>query len=152
MSTRRGASSIKQYRNRGFTLMELMVVIVIVAVLAGIALPSYQNSVRKGQRSDAKVGLLDVAGRMEQYILDRGTYTYDMSNLGYAADPMVTAEGHFSIDAAACTGGDATTCYVLTATPLASSPLADDDQCTGFSLDFSGAKSATGHLASQCWR
>ena len=45
---------------RGFTLVELMIVIVIVAILLAVALPSYQNSVQKGRRADAKSALLDV--------------------------------------------------------------------------------------------
>ena len=136
---------------RGFTLLEVMIVIVIVGIIMTIALPAYQNSVRKAQRSDAKAGLLAAAGRMEQYILDRGTYTTDMRNLGYAANPMITDEKHYSIAAAACANGTIATCYVLTATPQLTSSQAKDSQCTKFVLAYTGAKSAEGSNADECW-
>ena len=142
----------RKNRFAGFSLIELVIVVVIVAVLASVALPSYQNSVRKGHRSDAKATLMDVAGRMEQFMLDRGRYTYDMSQLGYDSDPMVSDEGYYGVDASECAGGDAETCYMLTATPLDSSPVADDKQCTSFILAYTGAKTATGKLANECWR
>jgi type IV pilus assembly protein PilE len=135
----------------GFTLIEIVIVVVIVGILTTIALPAYQDSVRKGQRADAKAGLFAVAGRMEQFILDRGTYTYDMQDLGYDADPMISDEEHYSIDAAACTGGSTATCYVLTATPQTTSPLADDAQCTTLVLSYTGAKTATGTYQDGCW-
>jgi len=135
----------------GFTLIELMIVVAIVAILVGIALPSYQRSVQKGLRSDAKAGLLDAANRQESLTLDRNTYTTDMTVLGFAADPMITEEGHYSVAAAACDGGVIATCYKLTATPVPSSPQAKDLRCTSFVLESSGAKSATGTTADECW-
>jgi type IV pilus assembly protein PilE len=49
--------------SRGFTLVELMVVIVIASILMAIAIPSYKTSIRKSRRTDAKTALLDLAGR-----------------------------------------------------------------------------------------
>lgn len=144
-------SRLASHPHSGFTLIEIVIVVVIVGVLAMVALPAYQDSVRKGQRSDAKVGLLAAAGRMEQFMLDRGTYTDDMEDIGYAADPMISDEGHYSIDAEACADGDLTTCYVLTATPRSTSPLADDAACTTFVLANTGARAATGAHQEECW-
>lgn len=135
----------------GFTLIEVIVVVIIVGILAMFALPAYQDSVRKGQRSDAKVGLMAVAGRMEQYMLDRGTYTNDMTDLGYGDNPMITTEKHYSIKAEACSGGTIATCYRLTATPLSSSPLANDTECKTLVLANTGAKDATGTHKDKCW-
>ncbi len=151
MIDRSRMSQITARSHSGFTLLEVMIVIVIIGVIATIALPAYQNSVRKAHRSDAKAGLMAVAGRMEQYILDRSTYTYDMEELGYADDPMITEEGHYTIDAEACTGGSEATCYELTATPQSTSPQASDAQCTTFMLSYTGAKTATGSNADECW-
>lgn len=137
----------------GFSLIEVIIVVVIVGILATIALPAYQDSVRKGQRSDAKAGLFAVAGRMEQHILDRGTYTYDMEDLGYDDDPMISDDAHYTIDAAACGGGGSeATCYVLTATPQSTSPQVHDDQCTTLVLSYTGAKTATGTNPDGCWK
>ncbi|WP_456107049.1 type IV pilin protein [Pseudohaliea rubra] len=128
-----------------------MIVVVIVGILAAIALPSYQDTVRKGRRSDAISILLDVANRQEQHMLDRSTYTGDMTALGYGADPAVSEEGHYTVDAAACAAGTIATCYLLTATPAAGSPQAGDGGCTTFTLDSFGRRAATGAQADQCW-
>ena len=138
-------------QGRGFTLIEVIIVVVIVSILAAIALPSYQDSMRKGRRSDAKAALLDVANRQESFMQDRSTYTDDMQDLGFGADPMISQEGWYSIDAQACAGGNLNRCYEITATPVASGPQADDTMCMNFVLDSTGAKSATGTMGSECW-
>jgi type IV pilus assembly protein PilE len=136
----------------GFTLVELMIVVVVVAVLAGIALPAYQDSVRKARRSDAKAGLFAVAGRQEQFMLDRGSYTIDMKDLGYAETAsMTTDDEHYTIAAIACTSGVIANCYQLTATPIIGSPQTADAYCTSFGLDSRGTKSATGSADTECW-
>ena len=149
-------------RPAGFTLIELIIVIVIVAVLASIALPAYQDSMRKGRRADAKAGLMDAANRQERFMLDRSAYTRDMRNLGFGNDPMVSEEGYYSIDVDESARDDvcgyafdpndnAQPCYVLTATPVSGGAQADDDRCTKFILSSSGAREAEGSAASECW-
>lgn len=135
----------------GFTLIEVMIVVVIIAILITVALPSYQGSLQKGRRSDAMSGLLDAANRQQQFMLDRNTYTLNMTDLGYAANPRTSEEGYYSISVAACTGGSIATCYTLTARPVAGSPQGDDARCTTFSLDSFGTRSATGTSAGDCW-
>jgi type IV pilus assembly protein PilE len=61
---------IQKRSSSGFTLIELMIVVVVVAILAAIALPSYQDSVRKATRRAAQGFMLDVANREQQYFLD----------------------------------------------------------------------------------
>ena len=84
-------------------------------------------------------------------MLDRSTYTVDMTDLGFAADPYISQEGHYSVDAVACGTGTISTCYVLTATPVSSSPQANDTKCTSLILDSFGAKTATGSTPTKCW-
>ena len=136
---------------RGFTLVELMIVIVIVAILLAVALPSYQNSVQKGRRADAKSALLDAANRQEGLMLDRGTYSLNMMDLGFDQSPYVSEEEHYSITATVCSGGSIDRCYVLTATPQSESPQVDDTRCTSFILNSNGSKTATGSDPSGCW-
>ncbi len=149
-------------RPAGFTLIELIIVIVIVSVLASIALPAYQDSMRKGRRADAKAGLMDAANRQERFMLDRSAYTKDMKNLGFGDDPMISEEGLYSIDVdetattALCgyafdPNDNAPPCYVLSATPVAGGAQADDARCTKFILDSSGARQAEGSAAAECW-
>jgi type IV pilus assembly protein PilE len=72
---------------RGFTLIELMIVIVIVAILLTIALPSYQQQVRKTRRSLARAELMEVMARQEQFFLDHRHYAGVLTDLGYPASP-----------------------------------------------------------------
>lgn len=62
-------------KQSGFTLIELMGVVLIVAILAAIAIPSYQQHVRKARRAEAQSLMLDIVNREEQYILDQRQYT-----------------------------------------------------------------------------
>lgn len=137
--------------SRGFTLIEVMIVIVIVGILLAIAMPSYENSMQKGRRADAKAALLAIANQQEQHMLDQGTYTEDMTDLGFGADPYISEEGHYSVDAAACGTGTIATCYVLTADPVPGSPQTDDLRCTQFTLGSNGSKGASGSDTDSCW-
>ena len=56
-------------RQPGFTLIELMIVVAIIAILAGIAYPSYMDQVRKGNRAKAQAFLMDVAQRQQSYLM-----------------------------------------------------------------------------------
>ena len=151
--------------SRGFTLIELMVVTVIVTILLSIAIPSYQSQIRQSRRTEAKTALLDLAGREERYLSTNPQgYTNVALNLGYAAFPAQVGSNYYTITVACIAGvGAALACdpnpnapvgpaYYLTATPVAGSSQAFDTQCTSFSVDSTGAQFATGtYTAQQCW-
>ena len=143
----------RRLRYAGFTLIEVIIVVVIVGFLMMLMLPAYQESMRKGRRADAKAALMTAANREESFMLDRGTYTEDMMDLNLATvadDPMISEEGHYSIEAAECGDGIAT-CYTLTATPVAGGAQAEDTKCATLILRSTGAKEATGTAATECW-
>jgi len=74
-------------QTRGFTLIELMIAVAIVAIISAIAIPSYQNSIRKSRRPEAKSALLDLAARQERYYTLNGAYSDGVTvpnSLGYA--------------------------------------------------------------------
>lgn len=141
-------------RAAGFTLIELMIVLVIVAILMAVAVPAYLEHAQKARRSDGMGALMDVANRQEQLMLDRSTYSGDMTALGFADDPMVSPEGHYQVDGVDCGGGAitaASNCYLLTATPVDSSPQADDTRCASLTLSSTGQRGATGTTGDECW-
>lgn len=132
-------------RSRGFTLIELMIVVVVIAILAAIGYPAYQDQVRKSRRTEAKSALQDAMNRQERHYTTDNTYTTDMTDLGYASDPFTTAEDWYEVDAAAC-GGGLDECVALTASALDGQT---DDSCGDFTLNSQGQRSASG--SGDCW-
>ena len=131
-------------RARGFTLIEVLIVCVVVGVLTAIALPSYQNQIQKSRRSDAKSALVGAAGQMERYFTERGTYATATLGSGgvYAA---TTQNGYYTLSLANLT----VSTYTLRAAPAG--PHAGDP-CGIMTYTDQGVKGVTGSLSvSQCW-
>lgn len=149
-------------QSAGFTLIELMIVVVIATILLSIAVPSYMSQIRESRRTDARTALLDLAGREESYNATMNAYTSTATNLGYAAFPQSIGSGYYTItvsciaayQAAAGCGPNAIPgpSYYLTATPVAGTSQAKDGQCTSFSVDSQGNQFSTGSAPSTtCW-
>ena len=64
-------------KTRGFTLIEIMIVVAIIAILAAIAIPSYQSYLKKARRADAQSFMSTLATRQQQYLLDARAYAVD---------------------------------------------------------------------------
>jgi type IV pilus assembly protein PilE len=149
----------KAATSRGFTLIELMIVVAIATILLVIAVPMYLDQVRQSRRTEAKQALLDLAGREERYFSTMASYSNVAANLGYAAFPSVVGSGYYTVTvcspASAACGSNAIAApsYSVIATPVAGSPQAKDTMCTSFSVDSTGLQYATGsQTAAYCWK
>jgi type IV pilus assembly protein PilE len=140
--------------SRGFTLVELMVVIVIASILMAIAIPSYKNSIRKSRRTDAKTALLDLAGREERFFSTNGSYTTTATNLGYPGwgNGYAFGGGYYQMATPTVTAGSAiaVATFNLQADPVTGSDQAKDTACASFRLNSTGVQSVSG-TATDCW-
>ncbi len=137
---------------RGFTLIELMIVVAIVGILGSIALASYQAQATKSRRTDARSALLDLAGREEKLFSVTNAYTGDPTLLGYTGaigTSFPVGSGYYNVLVAV--GAPAIT-YTLTATPIAGSVQANDSACTTLTLNQLGQQGSTGTgTVATCW-
>ncbi len=152
---------------RGFTLVELMVTVLILSILATVAIPSYLNSVRHARRTEAKTAILDIAGREERYFNTNNAYTNIQANLGYgtstgAMTNYVVGSGYYQVTVySPATGfnpnGPASPSYEIIATPYTAAQQ-KDTQCMLFTVDSTGKQTANSSAAgngtdttSSCW-
>lgn len=131
----------------GFTLVEMLIVIAIVAILAGIAYPSYMQYVLKSKRTEAQSTLIDIANRQEMYYLDHHQYATNLStDLGFSANPFITENGYYRIETSSA---KATADFTLTATAI--STQAADSECATLSITHNSTKSSSSG-SDACWK
>ena len=140
-------------RIAGVTLIELMIVVVVVAILGLIAVPSYRQYTIRAQRTEAKSALLQLQANQEKWYLQNNQYTDDAEDLGFAG--ALTEHGVYSIAIAPAAGG-LTQGYVATAAPTAAGGtngvnMSDDAECTAFTITSQGQRSATPDTRDRCW-
>jgi type IV pilus assembly protein PilE len=132
-------------RSRGFTLIELMIVVMILAILAGIAYASYSNSVIASRRKAASACMLELAQHMER------VYTTSLSYAGVTAAPALACRTELSAFYTIGLNGTPTaTTYALQAAPTSQQK---DAKCGTLGLNQAGTKtiSGTGGSVSSCW-
>ncbi|HTH43551.1 MAG TPA: type IV pilin protein [Oxalicibacterium sp.] len=144
-------------RQHGFTLIEAMIVLLIVAILAAIAYPSYRESVLKTRRTEGKAALMKLMQQQERY------YTLHASYLAFSAGSSdeeakrfkwfsgdSPAASFYEIEAGACEGEDLRACVMLNAWPGSARVNASyrDPLCGRLSLNSRGERSAD---AASCW-
>ena len=149
----------KRCPQAGFTLIELMIVVAVVAILAAIALPTYQEQIRKARRADATAVLLEGQQFMERLFTE--THAYNVDTGGNA---VTSANLPFQISPSSASGSDvmynialqavAAGSYTLRATPANAQAT---DQCGFLQLQHTGARSCGGiadvdDCLATCWR
>lgn len=141
-------NKLDKNKQTGFTLIELMIVVAIIAILVAVALPSYQSYVMRAKRADATNILTDIANQQIQYFMDNRSYgKLDNTGLGMNqgscnAGEAASNEGYYCIAISPVTP---TTSYTLTATPQGSQ--AADTDCGSITYNSSETKGG----GAECW-
>ncbi|GCF91168.1 type IV minor pilin protein PilE [Shewanella sp. M-Br] len=126
-------------KDKGFTLIEVMIAVVIIGILASIAYPSYIDYIIKSGRSEGVAAVMKVANLQEQYYLDNRAYTTKMTELGFASSPFITEHGYYSVSSDS--SGN------ITATVVTGSSQERDGSCKKISVSAAGEQTPK-----ECWK
>ncbi|PCJ85403.1 MAG: hypothetical protein COA54_11135 [Thiotrichaceae bacterium] len=123
-------------KSKGFTMVELMIVIAIIGILAAVGYPAYTESVKKAARGDGMDSLMSLAGHMEEFYLNNDTYD------GATVISTSSSDGYYTLSITTQTPFG----YLLTA-----EPVAGDAQCGDLTLDSLGQKGVSAGTVEACW-
>jgi type IV pilus assembly protein PilE len=153
-------------RQRAFTLIELMIVVAIIGILAAIAIPSYQEYVRKSRRTDATVAMSKIQQAQEKWRANNSSYSVDITSTGLNVSTLSTATTATSESSTSTLGGDGyytinissntATGYILTAT--STGQQASDSNCKKLILTVNygnatpTSKNSSGAASTNCWK
>lgn len=126
-------------RQRGFTLIEMMIVVAVIGILAAVAYPSYLDQVRKGRRAEAQAALLNIGAKQQQNLLDVRSYRSTLDDLNVALP--ATVQQTYTVTLVVGTG--TVPSFTATAAPLGAQA---SDTCGSLSLTEKGTKSPA-----NCW-
>lgn len=137
-------------KNKGFSLIELMIVVAILGILAAVALPSYSSYVIRSKRTECRAAIMQVMQQQERYFTQQNVY------LAYASTPLTAPMRQFSgdnlassaceISATACGGSVIGACVLVTGKPTYTDPLVGN-----ITMQSDGTKGCSGTDQTKCW-
>ena len=127
----------------GFSLIELLTALAIVAILATITVPSFSGLVAKSRRADAVSALLQVQLAQERWRMEHLNYAADVSNLGYTSSE--SPDGYYRLRVSQANAAS----FVVIAEPMG---VQQGDPCGTFAIDGNGPHYADGFADQTCWR
>lgn len=140
-------------KQKGFSLIELMIVVAVIGILASVAYPSYRDSVMRARRADGKAAILDMAQRVERFYSENNTYAGAAAGVN---SPQNSAEGFYSVSVTVpnpTTGSG----YLITAAPQ-NGQERNDSECQSFTYTDQGIESVADGAggtptatAATCW-
>ncbi len=137
-------------RVSGFTLIEVIIVVALIGIISAVAVPSYQESARKGRRADATNSLMEAVAMQERIYSETSTYVdnSELSRLVINSDGVSSREDYYtlSVDVSDC-GGPPFNCFSITAT--AKGAQANDTDCMTFTVNHIGQKTSSPEI--DCW-
>lgn len=135
--------------SRGFTLIELIIVVAVVGILLGIAVPAYDQYIVRANRTEGKNYMARVQAAQERFFTNNSTYSNSMTGAGAAGLGFATSnspDGRFTVGIVLTPNGRG---YTITLQPTGGYT---DPQCSTLTVDQLGVKDATGPGATTCWR
>ena len=134
-------------KQRGITLIELMIVVVVISILAAVAYPNYQEFVARAKRNEAKAALLRLATNQERFYLNNNTFTADLTQLGFSSEDggatSITENDYYTITVTAANASN----FTATATYRFGEP--EVSRCSVFTINGRGDKTSTPYT--DCW-
>ena len=152
---------MSRLRQSGFTLIELMIVVVVIGILTAVAYPSYTSYIVRGNRAAAQAFMFSVSNKQQQYLLDARYFAGGataVTDLGMTVPSDVSSKYTITVACtmptavANCTASAGVPTYTITGTPIGTQ-LTNDTQCGTVTLSQAGTKTKTGTAASvsDCW-
>jgi type IV pilus assembly protein PilE len=146
MTNNAGKGFLDMRQERGFTLLELMIVVVIIAILAAIAIPTYGRYAIRAHRVDGQELLLRIANAQERFYATNNHYGA-LTELGYT-NPAISDKLYYSVS---MNPAAASTTQVFTATAAPVGGQAKDD-CQNLTINNAGVKASSGTTTNgSCW-
>lgn len=107
---------LRSKKEQGVTIIELLVVVVIIGILFTTALPAYREYVLVANRSEGISAISDILDAQERFYAANSQYTTNITQLGFASNPLITRTGLYSVAAQSCAAGTLAQCVQVTAT------------------------------------